>query len=380
MQKIILAIDSYKGCLNSKEVEEAAAEGIHSVLPSCQTICIPVADGGEGILDILIQSTQGNYINIEAKDPLMRPCLTNYGILGDKKNAVIEMARINGLPLLSIEERNPMITNTYGTGELIRDALEKGFRKFLIGIGGSATNDAGMGMLQAFGYRFYDSKGKKLEAGGEQLLRVAHIDTSEVIPTLHEARFIIACDVSNPFYGPQGAAYIFAPQKGASPEEVRILDAGLQHFARIIRSTTGISIDDLPGAGAAGGLGGCMAAFLHAALKPGIDLILDALHLEKQLAGADLIITGEGHSDRQTLMGKVPTGVLKRAQSAGIPTLLLSGGIEDIETLNKAGFLAVFSTTPSPLSLEKAMDPETARQNIRETITQICRIYANRDT
>lgn len=378
MKKIILAIDSYKGCLSSLETEHAAAEGVHTVFPSCQTLCLPVADGGEGILDILIEASQGSYHTTEAHDPLMRPRITNYGILGDNRTAVIEMARISGLPLLSLEERNPMKTNTYGTGELIQDALRKGYRNFLIGIGGSATNDAGMGMLQALGYRFYDIEGHLLDAGGAQLNRIAYIDTSEVSPLLENTRFTVACDVTNPFYGPQGAAYTFAPQKGASADEVRLLDAGLQHFSGIIRSATGMCIDNLPGAGAAGGLGGCLAAFLHATLKPGIDLILDVLQLEKQLPDTDLVITGEGHSDRQTLMGKVPMGILERAKAAGVPTLLLSGGIEDIDILNKAGFQSVFSTTPSPMPLELAMQPKIARQNIRETTAQICRVYAGR--
>lgn len=376
MKKIILAIDSYKGCLSSLEAEHAAAEGVHTVFPSCQTLCFPVADGGEGILDILVEASQGSYRRTEAHDPLMRPRLSDYGILGDNKTVVIEMARISGLPLLSKDERNPMKTNTYGTGELIQDALRKGYRNFLIGIGGSATNDAGMGMLQALGYRFYNNEGQALNAGGEQLSQIAYIDTSGVFPSLNEARFTVACDVSNPFYGPQGAAYIFAPQKGASTDNVRLLDAGLQHFSKIIRSTTGMCIDNLPGAGAAGGLGGCLAAFLHATLKPGVDLILDVLQLERQLSDADLVITGEGHSDRQTLMGKVPIGVLKRAKAAGVPILLLSGGVEDIEILNRAGFQSVFSTTPSPMPLEQAMQPKTARQNIQETIAQICRFYA----
>lgn len=378
MQKIIIAIDSYKGCLSSTEVEQAAEEGILNVFPSCQIICLPVADGGEGVLNILLKATEGTYIDAKAHDPLMRIRQASYGILGDGKTAAIEMARINGLPLLSEKERNPMKTSTYGTGELILDALQKGFREFLIGIGGSATNDAGMGMLQALGYRFYNNKGQLLDGQGDQLVHVAHIDTSNASPLLHEAKFTVACDVSNPFYGPQGAAYIFAPQKGASADEVRLLDTGLQHFAGIIHSVTGMSIDTLSGAGAAGGLGGCLAAFLHATLKPGIDMILDILKLDAQLAEANLVITGEGHSDRQTLMGKVPMGVLKRAKAAGVPTLLISGGTEDIDMLNEAGFLAVFSTTPSPLSLEQAMKPDAARRNIRETIAQICRIYASR--
>ena len=380
MQKIILAIDSYKGCLSSIEAEQAASEGIHKVFPSCQTVCLPVADGGEGILSILMEATQGSYIQLEAHDPLMRIRPTSYGILGDGETVVIEMARISGLPLLREEERNPLLTNTYGTGELILDALWKGYRKFLIGIGGSATNDAGMGMLQALGYRFYTTDHRLLESGGAQLAQIAYIDTSEVSPLLREAQFTVACDVTNPFYGPQGAAYVFAPQKGASTEDVRMLDTGLQHFAGIVHAATGTAVDTLPGAGAAGGLGGSLAAFFHASLRPGIELILDILQLDKLLSDADLVITGEGHSDRQTLMGKVPMGVLKRAQKAEVPTLLLSGGIEDREALNEAGFLAAFSTTPYPQPLEQAMQPDTARQNIRETTAQICRIYTGQKT
>ena len=379
MHKIILAIDSYKGCLSSLEAEQAVSEGIRQVLPDCQILCFPVADGGEGMLEVLVQATNGKFLSAQVHDPLMRLHTARYGILGNQETVIIEMAQASGLPLLSPEERNPMYTTTYGTGELILHALQKGYRQFLIGIGGSATNDAGMGMLQALGYRFYDANDRELDTGGMQLLNVARIDTSNVSPLIHEARFTVACDVTNPFYGPTGAACIFAPQKGASASEVLLLDTGLQRFAHLIRSYTGTSVDHLPGAGAAGGMGGCLAAFLKARLKPGIDLILDTLGMNEQLHDTDLIITGEGHSDRQTLMGKVPAGILRRAVSADIPVLLLSGGVEDTDALNEAGFLAVFPTTPFPIPLEKAMEPEFARSNIRRTVAQICRIYAKKE-
>lgn len=267
-----------------------------------------------------------------------------------------------------------MLTTTYGTGELIRDALEQGCRRFIVGIGGSATNDAGLGMLQALGFRFRDKQGNLLGTGGRILSQVASIDTSAVHPALKGARFTIACDVHNPFCGPDGAAYVFAPQKGADAEMVKELDAGMQALALVIRSATGKDISDVPGAGAAGGMGGGFLAFLNAGLKPGIRLMLDALDFGEKIKGADLVFTGEGRADRQTAMGKVPFGVLEEARKQHIPVIVLAGCIEDTEQMNRAGFQGVFSITPGPVSLEKAMEPEFAGENIRRLVTQICSV------
>lgn len=243
-----------------------------------------------------------------------------------------------------------------------------------LGIGGSATNDAGLGMLQALGFRFSDKEGKKVGTGcGEVLIKVAHIDSTFVHPALNSCRFTVACDVQNPFYGPEGAAYVFAPQKGADREMVEALDAGLQNFAEVIRHTTGKDISHHPGAGAAGGMGGSLLAFLNAELKPGIQLMLEALDFSNKIKSADLIITGEGKADRQTLMGKVPSGILAEARKQNIPVILLAGNIEDSDELQQAGFEGVFSVNPPFISLEEAMRPEVACKNIQQTVESICK-------
>lgn len=368
MKKIVLAIDSFKGCLSSKEIEQCIAEEIHRILPSCQTVCIPIADGGEGMLDTLIEATQGTFVSTQAHDPLMRIRPARYGILGDQRTAIIEMAEINGLTTLSPIERNPMKTSTYGTGELIKDALEKGFRRFIIGIGGSATNDAGMGMMQALGAHLYDKQGNELEQGGKIMEQIARIDLNHLHPALKEATFIVACDVQNPFCGPQGAAYVFARQKGASEEQIRQLDKGMRHLALLIERDFSYNINKVKGAGAAGGLGGAFATFLQAHLQSGIDLLLDAVDFDRKITNADWIITGEGKADRQTAEGKVPAGVLKRAKKANIPVMLIAGKVEDKACLQQMGFSRIVKISPDNLPLEEAMRPEVTRENIRRAI------------
>ncbi|MCD7851258.1 MAG: glycerate kinase [Parabacteroides sp.] len=372
MNKVVIAIDSFKGCLTSEEAGKAAAAGIKAVFPDCETLLFPIADGGEGMLDVLLSTTKGTCQTLSVHGPLMEPVEGRYGLSGDGQTALIEMATVSGLPLVPREKRNPMLTTTYGTGELILDALRRGCREFIVGIGGSATNDAGLGMLQALGFRFLDRDGNPLGTGGRVMPEVAAIDTSAVHPALKEAHFTIACDVENPFCGLDGAAYIFAPQKGADPDMVKELDAGMHTLAQVIRSATGKEIADYPGAGAAGGMGGGFLAFLNAELKPGIRLMLEALDFEEKVKGVDLVITGEGQVDGQTAMGKVPSGILKEAQKQNIPVIVIAGSIEDTEKMNQAGFQGVFSITPGPISLEKAMEPEFAKENIRRTICQVC--------
>lgn len=368
MKKIVLAIDSFKGCLSSKEIEQCIAEEIHRILPSCQTVCIPIADGGEGMLDTLIEATQGTFVSTQAHDPLMRIRPARYGILGDQRTAIIEMAEINGLTTLSPIKRNPMKTSTYGTGELIKDALEKGFRRFIIGIGGSATNDAGMGMIQALGAHLYDKQGNELEQGGKIMEQIAHIDLNHLHPALKEATFIVACDVQNPFCGPQGAAYVFARQKGASEEQIRQLDEGMRHLALLIERDFSYNINKVKGSGAAGGLGGAFATFLQAHLQSGIDLLLDAVDFDRKITNADWIITGEGKADRQTAEGKVPAGVLKRAKKANIPVMLIAGKVEDKACLKQMGFARIVQISPDTLPLEEAMRPEVTRENTQRAI------------
>lgn len=377
---IVVAMDSFKGSLTSAEACEAVMMGILDAYPHVKTRFIPVSDGGDGMLDVLVQATRAQYISLEVHDPLMRPCSARYGLSPDRQTAFIEMATASGLQLVPPSQRNPMLTSTFGAGELILDALKRGCRNFIIGLGGSATNDAGLGLLQALGFRFFDRQHQELgnptePMNGKLMGKIVSIDTSDVHRAVWEAHFRLACDVQAPFYGPNGAAYIFAPQKGADSTMVKILDQHLRHFAAVIRKETGKDITAIPGAGAAGGMAGGIMAFLNASIESGTTAVLNAIHFKEQIAHADLIITGEGKSDRQTLMGKIPSGILKEALLQNIPTILLSGSIEDIDALNKAGFLGVFSTTPAPMTLAKAMCPDTARVNVRQTARQIIRLF-----
>lgn len=365
--KIIIAIDSFKGSLTSIEAGQAIQEGILQVHPEWGTTVIPIADGGEGMLNVMMNATGGSIHTLIAHNPCMEPIKTEYGISADGKTAFIEMAHISGLPLIHASQRNPMETSTFGTGELIKDALENGCDTFVIGIGGSATNDAGTGMLQALGFQFLDAHGKPLGQGGKILEKITFIDTSKKHPSLNKARFIIACDVQNPFFGPEGAAYVFARQKGADDAMIAELDKGMLHFAHIIRTHTGLDISQVPGSGAAGGMGGGMMAFLNAELKSGSDLLLNISRFDEHITGADLIITGEGRIDRQSLMGKIPGKILQKGLSKGIPVIAVAGCVEDKELLLQAGFQEVYSTKPENMSLEEAMKKEIATQNLKNT-------------
>lgn len=375
MKKIVIASDSFKGSLSSAEVAACGERAVHRLFPDCEVVQLPVADGGEGTVETLTAALGGQSVATVVHDPLGRIITAQYGWIAQTQTAIIEMAAASGLPLLQPAERNPWLTSTYGTGELIRDALKRGCRKFLIAIGGSATNDGGMGLLQALGFRFLDAEGQELPGRGGSLQKIQQIDCTGAIATLKSCQFTVACDVTNPFYGTEGAAYVFAPQKGADAAMVEALDQGLHHFAQLIHTTQGITIDHLPGAGAAGGLGGGLVAFLQARLTPGIEMVLDALQFDRQIAGADLIITGEGKLDAQTCMGKTALGVLRRAQRQNIPVVALGGAVEASEVLNRCGFLAVLPILPYPVSLTEAMDPIFTQQNIERTLTQVLRLF-----
>lgn len=374
MKKIVIASDSFKGSVSSFEVAQSAERAILTVFPDCEVVKIPVADGGEGTIEALIAAMDGNSITCCVHDPLMNLIQVRYGIVGDGKTAVIEMAAASGLTLVPIDKRNPMVTTTYGTGELIKDALLRGCRTFLIGIGGSATNDAGTGMLQALGFRFLDKGGNELGKGGRILKQICSIDYSNALQQLQEATFIVACDVNNPFSGKNGAAFVYARQKGADDAMIHLLDEGLKSFAAVISKTLQKEIDHVPGAGAAGGLGGGLIAFLSATLKPGIQMVLEALHFEERIKGADLIITGEGKLDKQTGMGKTPAGVLEVAAKYRIPVIAIGGSIEETTALNKQGFLAVLPIQPGVVALEQAMNTDFTCRNIQRTVEQQLRI------
>lgn len=341
MKKIVIACDSYKGCLSSSEVAQAAAEGVAEVYPDCEIVRLAVADGGEGTVDALVDTLGGHLEWAEVSDTLGRPVKAVYGVAGDL--AIIESAAACGLTLLTKEERNPLITTTKGLGELILAAIDKGCRRFLIGLGGSATNDGGMGMISADGF-------------------------------LERARglsFTVACDVDTPYIGKTGASRVFGPQKGASEEDVEVLEERLRGYALKILKDTGIDVSDMAGAGAAGGLGGAFRAYLGAELKRGVDLVLDQIGFDSIIDGADLVITGEGCSDYQTLKGKTAAGVLERAKRKGIPVMLVSGAIRDGQMLRDGGFGIIAAVSPQGMSLAEAMRPETAKHNIYETVKRL---------
>lgn len=374
--KIVIAVDSFKGCLSSSSIANAVEEGIQNTLPGCEMIKVPIADGGEGTVDALVDATQGKIITIPVHNPLMQPIQASYGMTGDGQTAIIEMSAASGLDLIPLRPGNVMDTTTYGTGEMIADAIERGCRNFIIGVGGSATNDAGTGMMQALGVRFTDEMGNEVEKGGKSLSSIRHIDTQNQLPELQDCTFHIATDVTNPFYGPQGAACIFGPQKGGNEEQIKALDKGMEHLAELIFETTGKEIGHLPGAGAGGGMGGGCVAFLQANISPGIELIMDYLHFDEIIRGAGLVITGEGKMDRQTLFGKVPVGIARAAASQQIPVIAITGQLDITadKELREAGLSAIFPIHPVPISLEKAMQPDYAYRNIRRTIEQICYI------
>ncbi|WP_432205225.1 glycerate kinase family protein (plasmid) [Cetobacterium somerae] len=373
--KIVVAIDSFKGSLSSYELGQGIEAGVKVVYPEAEVIKVPIADGGEGTVDSLVEGTKGEFIKVTVNNPLMEKIEAKYGIMGDGKTAVIEMAEASGLPLIPVEKRNPMKTTTYGTGELIKDAVLKGCREFIIGLGGSATNDAGLGMLQALGYKFLDENKNELGHGGEILSKVKYIDSKEKLAELNECKFLIACDVDNPFYGPKGAAEIYSRQKGATEDMVKELDKGLEDLAKVIKNELNVDISNLSGAGAAGGLGGGLVAFLDAKLAPGIDMVLEKVGLENELRDADFVITGEGRLDHQTAMGKAPVGVAKIAKKFHIPVIALAGGLTDeaVQTHEK-GIDSFFSIINYPIALEDAMKKEVAYKFVKANSEEIFRL------
>ena len=353
------------------EVARSVEMGILDVFPSCDVVKVAVADGGEGTMDALCQSLGGRFIRIPVEDPIGRTINASYVILEDGNTAVFEMSSASGLTLLTPAERNPMLTSTYGTGQLIDDAIGRGCRRFLVGIGGSATNDAGMGMLTALGYRFLDAAGNVLPGAGASLSKVCGIDCSGVSQAVRDSEFIVACDVDSPLYGPDGAAYVFAPQKGADPDMVKALDDGLRQYADAVASGEASIMKDaasMPGAGAAGGLGYAFVAFFGARLQRGVDMVLDAVGFDSIIEGADLVITGEGRIDAQTLTGKTPYGVLQRASRQNIPVIALAGSVALDDS---SGFTAIRQITPPDMQLSEAMLPAVASANLRRTISAL---------
>ena len=354
--KIVIAPDSFKGSASAKQVAEALARGWRKVFPNAELVTVPMADGGEGTMEALVDATGGKMQEVEVSDPLGRPLSACYGILGDGKTAVVEVAAASGLPLLAPSERKPLQTTTYGTGQLIRAALKEGVERLLIGLGGSATVDGGAGLVSALGARLLDADGQPIGPGGGSLGSLAQIQLGELPKLIEGVEVLAACDVDNPLTGPNGAAAVFGPQKGAAPQDVQVLDQNLAHYAQILSKELQVEVANLPGAGAAGGLGAGLVAFLGAKLIPGIQMVIEASKLEDKLEGCDLVITGEGKLDGQSAGGKTPVGVAKLAEKHNIPVLAVGGSIaEDADVLYQHGIGAMLSIAPGPISLEKAI-------------------------
>ncbi len=354
--KVVVAPDSFKGSLTARQVCQAAQEGLRRVWPEAEVVSVPMADGGEGTVQSLVDATAGRIINIDVAGPLGEPVAAFFGVLGDAVTAVIEMAAASGLPLVPRGRRNPLTATTRGTGELIASALDMGCRRFIMGVGGSATNDGGAGMAQALGIRLLDARGADIGPGGAELARLARIDASGLDVRASESEFLVACDVDNPLTGPRGASAVYGPQKGATPEMVEILDDALRNLAAVIRRDLGADVDGIPGAGAAGGLGAGLTAFLGARLKRGIEIVTETTRLGDKMKGAALVITGEGRTDFQTLFGKTPMGVASVAKSLGIPVVVISGSVaEDARGLYAHGIDALMSIAKGPCTIEEAI-------------------------
>lgn len=371
--KFVLAPDSFKESMTAKKAALAMEKGVKAVFPNAECVIVPMADGGEGTVESLVSMTNGEIIKTEVIGPLGEKVIAEYGLLGEGQTAVIEMASASGLELIKPKERNPLLTTTYGTGQLIKHALDKGVRRFLIGIGGSATNDGGAGMLQALGVSFKDQDGNELPFGGGALHRLHSIDMSGLDERIKTVQMDVACDVTNPLIGDNGASAIFGPQKGATPEMVSTLDQNLAHFAEVIKKQLGEDIAHLDGAGAAGGLGAGLLAFLNAQLKKGIDLVIEYTGLEEQVKEADYVFTGEGSIDGQTLFGKTPYGVAAIAEKYSVPVIAFAGRIGNgVESLYDNGFTAIIGILKGVTTLEEAL--ECGEENLAFAAENVCRV------
>lgn len=371
--KFLLAPDSFKESLSAKDVANAMEKGLKKVFPLAEYVKIPMADGGEGTTQSLVDATGGEMFYPEVTNPLGEKARAKLGILGDGDVAVIEMASASGLELIDKKDRNPLITTTYGTGELIKAALDRNISTIIIGIGGSATNDGGAGMIQALGGKLLNHDGEQIGFGGGSLKDIAEIDLSEIDSRLKDTRIEVACDVNNPLTGEYGASYIFGPQKGATKEMVLELDRNLKHFAEIIKKDLNMDIDKIPGAGAAGGLGAGLMAFLNGQLLPGVDIVIRYTDIERYMEGVDYVFTGEGSIDSQTRFGKTPYGVAKIAKKYGIPVIAIAGSInKDVNILYDYGFDAFFSVMQGVCDLDEAL--QKGEENIERTCESIGRI------
>ncbi len=373
--KIVIAPDSFKESMTAAEVCRAVEAGFKSTFPQAEYVHVPVGDGGEGTVTSVVDATGGEMVEVQATGPLGEKVDAFYGVTGDGKTAVIEMAAASGLHLVPREKRNPCVTTSRGTGELILDALNRGVERIVLGLGGSATNDGGAGMASALGVKFLNVNGEELPAGGEALRELLTIDVSGLDARLQSVKVDVACDVTNPLTGPHGASAVFGPQKGATPDMVGILDESLKRYAEVVERNIGVAVDELPGAGAAGGLGAGVVAFLDGKLQSGIDLVLDVIHFEDRVRDADLVIVGEGRIDSQTIHGKAPVGVAKRAKTVveGVPVVAIAGSIgPDYEAVYDHGIDAVFSVVNCVVTLEEAL--LHGATNVEKTAENIARL------
>ncbi|MDC3418320.1 glycerate kinase [Aquibacillus salsiterrae] len=372
--KFVIAPDSFKGSVSAKAAALSIARGIKKVLPDADTCLIPLGDGGEGTMDSLVAATNGTKVKVEVVGPLHRPVTAQYGILGDGVTCVIEMASASGLDLLLESERDPLLATTYGTGQLIKKALDDGCKKFILAIGGSATNDGGIGMLQALGMKLLDENGQEVGLGANQLSQIVTIDDQAFDPRIAKMEFLIASDVQNPLIGQNGASHVFGPQKGATPEMVQVLDTYLTKWADLVERKNGIRLHDKAGAGAAGGIGGAFQAFFPAKTQRGIDIVIEYTGLREQLSDAELVFTGEGQIDFQTASGKTPMGVAEAAKQEGIPVFVLAGSIgTGIEVLYEYGISAIHSIVNKPMTLTEAM--EQGEELLELAAEQVVRVY-----
>ena len=374
--KIVIAIDSLKGSLSSMEAGHAIEQGIRNVLPETKVLVKPLADGGEGTTEALVEGLGGDMVQVQVQGPLETPVNAAYGVIRESNTAIMEMAAAAGIILVGKDKR-PLDATTYGVGEMIRDAITRGCREFIIGIGGSATNDGGIGMLTALGYEFLDAEGKPAGIGAGALYKVAKICDDKVMPELKDCHFRIACDVTNPLCGENGSTYIYGPQKGVTVELRDELDHAMGAYAQVVKAYNGTDYAKTPGAGAAGGLGFAFLSFLSGELLPGIELVLNAVEMDKAMEGADLVFTGEGRLDYQTAMGKAPVGIAKMAKKHGAKVIALAGAvIEGAQECNEQGIDAYFPILRQVVTLDEAMDPATARKNMVETTEQVMRLVA----
>lgn len=373
--KIVIAPDSYKESLSALEVATQIELGFKEIFPDAEYVKVPMADGGEGTVQAMAETTQGRIVHMEVTGPLGQPVPSFYALTGDGRIAMIEMAAASGLALVPPAQRNPEITTSYGTGELIKAALDAGARHLILGIGGSATNDGGAGMLQALGVKLLDASGQAIGRGGAPLAQLARIDVSGIDARLAECKVEVACDVDNPLTGPRGASAIFGPQKGATPAMVQALDANLKHFAQLIQRDMAMDVDQVAGSGAAGGMGAAMLAFFQGQLRPGCEIIAKAVGLDTAVQGATLVITGEGRIDQQTIFGKTPFGVATVARQHGVPVIGIAGSLgQNAHVVHDHGIDAIASVLSHPCNIQEAM--AEAEFNVRSTARNIAAMLA----